>query len=126
MRLATVLTENSGGPVAAVAVDAQNWISLHSFLSFFGVRELSANPSAPLSSFLPVLMPRFSEFTRKISDWPEHGRVFQGRGGRTFRAKKFLPPVLRPPAFRAFDAFEQHVRNARSRRGLGMVQEWYE
>ena len=126
MRLATVLPENSPGPVAAVAVDAQNWVSLHSFLSFFGVRELSANPAASLSSFLPMLMPRFSEFTRKISDWPEHGRVFQGRGGRTFRAKKFLPPILRPPAFRAFDAFEQHVRTARSRRNLGMVQAWYD
>jgi len=126
MRLATVLPEHGPGPVAAVAVDAQNWVSLHSFLSFFGQREFSGKATAPLSSFLPVLMPRFSEFTRKINDWPEHGRVFQGRGGRTFRAKKFLPPIMRPPAFRAFDAFEQHVRTARSRRNLGMVQAWYD
>jgi fumarylacetoacetate (FAA) hydrolase len=126
MRLATILPENGTGAVAAVSVDARDWVSLHDFLSFFGVRELSANPTAPLSSFLPVLMPRFSEFTRKINDWPEHGRVFQGRGGRTFRAKRFFPPVLRPSAFRNFYAFEQHVRTARSRRGLDMIQAWYE
>lgn len=126
MRLATILPENGTGAVAAVSVDARSWVSLHDFLSFFGVRELSANPAAPLSSFLPVLMPRFSEFTRKINDWPEHGRVFQGRGGRTLRAKRFFPPVLRPPAFRNFYGFEQHVRTARGRRGLDMIQAWYE
>src|SRR5436305_3876158 len=126
MHLATVVPEIGSGPVAAVAVDARNWVGLHAFLSFFGLRDVPSNPAAPLSSFLPVLMPRFSEFTRKISDWPEHGRVFQGRGGRTFRVKKFLPPITRPPAFRDFYAFEQHVRTARGRRGLDMVQAWYE
>lgn len=126
MRLATVLPENGTCPIAAVAVDAQNWLSLHTFLAYFGLREIPSDPSAALSSFLPVLMPRFSEFTRKISDWPEHGRVFQSRGGRTFRVKKFLPPILRPPAFRDFYGFEQHVRTARSRRGLDMTQAWYE
>src|SRR4051812_24517543 len=100
MRLATVLPENGTHPIAAVSVDAQNWLGLHAFLSYFGLREIPSDPSASLSSFLPVLMPRFSEFTRKISDWPEHGRVFQSRGGKTFRVKKFLPPILRPPAFR--------------------------
>ena len=126
MRLATVVPENGNTPIAAVAVDARNWVSLHAFLSFFEVRELPAIVAAPLSSFLPVLMPRFSEFTRKISDWPEHGRVFHGRGGRTFIAKRFLPPILSPPAFRDFYAFEQHVRTVRSRRGLDMIQAWYE
>jgi fumarylacetoacetate (FAA) hydrolase len=36
------------------------------------------------------------------------------------------PPVLRPPAVRDFYAFEQHVRNARARRGLEVPPEWYE
>ena len=35
-------------------------------------------------------------------------------------------PVLRPPAIRDFYAFEQHVRTARSSRGLEIPQEWYE
>ena len=126
MRLATVLPENGTSPIAAVAVDAHSWVGLHAFLSFFGVREVPSTPGAPLNAFLPTLMPRFSEFTRKINDWPEHGRVFHGRGGRTFRVKRFLPPILRPPAFRNFYAFEQHVRTARGRRGLDMVQAWYE
>ncbi len=126
MRLATILPENGNSPVAAVAVDARNWVSLHAFLSFFGVRDLPKNTAAPLTAFLSLLMPRFSEFTRKINDWPEHGRLFQGRGGKTFLAKRFLPPILRPPAFRDFYGFEQHVRTVRSRRGLDMIQAWYE
>ena len=126
MRLATILPENNGPPLAAVAVDALNWVGLHAFLGFFGVRDLPAGPEAPLEQFLPILLPRFSEFTRKVSDWPEHGRIFQKRGGKTVRAQKFLPPILRPPSFRDFHAFEQHVRTVRGRRGLDMVQSWYE
>jgi 2-keto-4-pentenoate hydratase/2-oxohepta-3-ene-1,7-dioic acid hydratase in catechol pathway len=126
MRLATILPENGTAPLAVVAVDAQNWVSLHAFLSFFGTRDLPISLDAPLAQFLPILMPRFSELTRKVSDWPEHGRVFQKRGGKTVRAKRFLPPILRPPSFRDFHAFEQHVRTARARRGLDMSQAWYE
>jgi fumarylacetoacetate (FAA) hydrolase len=36
------------------------------------------------------------------------------------------PPVLRPPSVRDFYAFEQHVRTARSSRGLEVPAEWYE
>src|SRR2546427_2912274 len=36
-----------------------------------------------------------------------------------------LPPIPRPPSFRDFYAFEQHVRTARQRRGLDMEPEWY-
>lgn len=125
MRLATIVPQNGTAPVAAVSVDAQNWVNLHAFLSFFGARELP-NPAATLAQYLPILMPRFSELTRKVSDWPEHGRVFQGRGGKTIRAQRFLPPILRPPSFRDFYAFEQHVRTARARRGLPMIQAWYD
>jgi fumarylacetoacetate (FAA) hydrolase len=126
MRLATILPEGSSIPLSVVSVDAQNWVSLDAFLNFFGIKDIPSNPNSPLSHYLPLLMPRFSEFTRKVSDWPEHGRVFHGRGGKTVKARKFLPPILRPPSFRDFYAFEQHVRTARSRRGLDMVQAWYE
>jgi fumarylacetoacetate (FAA) hydrolase len=34
-------------------------------------------------------------------------------------------PLLRPPSFRDFYAFEAHVKTARERRGLAMVPEWY-
>ena len=126
MKLATILAKNSPQPVAAVSVDPENWVALHDFLRFFGVKEVPNGLTAPLSHFLPVLMPRFSEFTRKVSDWPEHGRIFQKRGGKTIRARTFLPPVLRPPSFRDFYAFEQHARTACVRRGIEMVQAWYE
>lgn len=126
MRLATIFPESGNKPVAAVSVDAQDWVALHPFMKFFGAHELPASPDAPLEQFLPVLMPRFSELTRKISDWPEHGRVFQKSGGKTLRARRFLPPILRPSAFRDFYAFEQHVRTARARRGEDMNPAWYE
>ena len=126
MRLATILPEGSSKPLAVVSVDAQNWVSLHAFLSFFATKDLPASADAPLSHFLPILMPRFSEFTRKVSDWPEHGRIFQQRGGKSLRAHRFLPPILRPPSFRDFDAFEQHARTVRARRGVEMLQSWYE
>lgn len=38
---------------------------------------------------------------------------------------EILAPVI-PTSFRDFYAFEQHVRNARKRRGLEMVPEWYD
>jgi fumarylacetoacetate (FAA) hydrolase len=126
MRLATIFPESGNKPVAAVSVDAQNWVTLYSFLKFFRIGELPQNPDAPLERFLPVLMPRFSELTRKISDWPEHGRLFQKDGGKTLRARRFFPPILRPSAFRDFYAFEQHARTARARRGEEMDPAWYE
>jgi fumarylacetoacetate (FAA) hydrolase len=38
---------------------------------------------------------------------------------------EFLPPVLHPPSVRDFYAFEQHVKTARSGRGLDVPEEWY-
>jgi fumarylacetoacetate (FAA) hydrolase len=37
-----------------------------------------------------------------------------------------LAPIPEPPALRDFYAFEQHVKTARAKRGLGMIPEWYE
>ncbi|MBN2432526.1 MAG: fumarylacetoacetate hydrolase family protein [Acidobacteria bacterium] len=36
------------------------------------------------------------------------------------------PPILQPPGFRDFSAFEEHVRATRARRGLEVVPEWYD
>ena len=41
-------------------------------------------------------------------------------------AVRLLSPIPRPPSIRDFYAFEQHVRTARQRRGLGMDPDWYE
>ncbi|MEP7015000.1 MAG: fumarylacetoacetate hydrolase family protein [Verrucomicrobiota bacterium] len=126
MRLATLVAEGESTPLAAVSVDTDRFVALHTFLNFFELKNLPADPGAPLEEFLPVLMPRLSEFTRKLSDWPEHQKVFQKRGGKTFRAQRFLPPILRPPTFRDFYGFEGHARSTRGRRGLDMTQAWYE
>src|SRR6266705_2803758 len=37
-----------------------------------------------------------------------------------------LSPIPDPPSVRDFYAFEQHVKAARTRRGVGMIPEWYE
>jgi 2-keto-4-pentenoate hydratase/2-oxohepta-3-ene-1,7-dioic acid hydratase in catechol pathway len=39
---------------------------------------------------------------------------------------ELMAPVPQPRSFRDFYAFEEHVRNARARRGLGVVPEWYQ
>ena len=39
---------------------------------------------------------------------------------------RLLAPIPQPPTVRDFYAFEQHVKTARSRRGLEMIPEWYE
>lgn len=126
MRLATIISENETTPLAAVSVDSNRFVALHTFLSFFGQKGLPDSSGAPLETFLPLLLPRLSEFTRKLSDWPEHQKVFHKRGGKTFRAKKFLPPIVRPPTFRDFDAFEQNARATRGRRGLDTPRAWFE
>lgn len=42
-----------------------------------------------------------------------------------FDVTRWHPPVPNPRTFRDFYAFEQHVKAARSRRGLEMIPEWY-
>src|SRR5207237_6864458 len=37
-----------------------------------------------------------------------------------------IAPIPEPPSVRDFYAFEQHVKAARARRGVGMIPEWYE
>lgn len=55
------------------------------------------------------------------------------QGGRPADLRSFplpgtrlLAPIPDPGAFLDFYAFEQHVRAARARRGLGMIDEWYD
>lgn len=45
---------------------------------------------------------------------------------RPFDSLTILPPVAHPPTFRDAYCFEEHVKNARARRGLTVPQEWYE
>ncbi|MDQ6643463.1 MAG: fumarylacetoacetate hydrolase family protein [Chloroflexota bacterium] len=50
------------------------------------------------------------------------------RSARTFQISEItlISPIPEPPSVRDFYAFEQHVKSARAKRGVGMIPEWYE
>ncbi len=52
-------------------------------------------------------------------------RKASGSPVRLEQVTRWLPPVPDPRTFRDFYAFEQHVKAARTRRGLEMIPEWY-
>ena len=56
----------------------------------------------------------------------ESGQHFAHRKEYTLNEVVLLSPIPEPPSVRDFYAFEQHVKAARARRGLGMISEWYE
>jgi 2-keto-4-pentenoate hydratase/2-oxohepta-3-ene-1,7-dioic acid hydratase in catechol pathway len=84
---------------------------------------------------------RLATLESMLDSWNEHlalarevlaeaatpaGTVATAIARRPFDSLSILPPVARPPAFRDAYCFEEHVKNARSRRGLTVPQEWYE
>ncbi|HEU4725974.1 MAG TPA: fumarylacetoacetate hydrolase family protein [Candidatus Eisenbacteria bacterium] len=54
------------------------------------------------------------------------GRTATAIARRPFDSLTILPPVARPSAFRDAYCFEEHVTNARARRGQQVPAEWYE
>jgi len=108
MRLATVLTPTGETLPAAAAPDGA-WIPL---------AHLPGPGGSRLEDFLPWIMDHPAEIAERLAGW---------RGPRLPEpALRFLPPVVRPPAFRDFYAFEAHVKTARAKRGLDMPAAWYE
>lgn len=109
MRLATIIPAALGKPVAAVALADGNWARLSEVLG----REVGQ-----MAEILPWLASHAPEVVHRSAEWkgPEYAP------GEC----ELLPPVPRPPSFRDFYAFEQHVKTARARRGLAMVPAWYE
>lgn len=109
MRLATILPRASLEPVPVVAVPDGTWIELAGVIGRDAPR---------LKQVLPWLMAHGRPQAERIAAW---------RGPRYRESEfAFLPPILRPPAFRDFYAFEQHVKTARARRGLEVPPAWYE
>ncbi len=109
MRLATLLPHRARSPIVAVAAPDGTWIGLAAMLS---------RPVARLEDALADWPADPAALAAGIADW---------RGPRYAEGEfAFLPPVVRPPAFRDFYAFEQHVKTARARRGLEMIPAWYE
>jgi fumarylacetoacetate (FAA) hydrolase len=79
---------------------------------------VTGSPVGRLEDFLPTLPENLPALAARLATW---------RGPRFAAMEvKFLPPVVTPPSFRDFYAFEQHVKTARARRGLEMLPAWYE
>src|SRR5260221_1446014 len=109
MRLATILPHAARAAAAVPAAPDGRWVPLDA---------IAAGPVARLEDALPSLLLPGTEAAARIVAW---------RGTRWREDQlSFLPPIVRPPAFRDFYAFEQHVKTARARRGLEMPPAWYE
>ncbi len=109
MRLATLLPLAATAPVVALAAPDGSWIDLAA---------VAGRPVARLEDILAGM----DELRPSLAE-----RAATGRGPRYRLGEfQFLPPIVRPPAFRDFYAFEQHVKTARAQRGLEMVPAWYE
>ena len=109
MRFATILPSASLEPVPVAAAPDGTWIDLAGLIG-------RAAPRLELA--LPWLMTHGAKLPERAAAWK----------GLRYRESEFafLPPVVRPPSFRDFYAFEQHVKTARSRRGLEVPPAWYE
>jgi fumarylacetoacetate (FAA) hydrolase len=79
---------------------------------------LAGRPFRALEDALPLLAAQGPAWRARAAAW--HGPRFR------LGEFHFLAPVVRPPSFRDFYAFEQHVKTARAARGLAMVPAWYE
>jgi fumarylacetoacetate (FAA) hydrolase len=109
MRLATILPRASVEPVPVAAAPDGTWVELAGLIG---------RPATRLEEALPWVMAHAEHTAERARSW---------RGPRYRESEfAFLPPVVRPPAFRAFDAFEQHVKVVRARAGLEVPPVWYE
>jgi fumarylacetoacetate (FAA) hydrolase len=109
MRLATILPRGSVEPVPVAAAPDGTWIELAGLIG---------RPAPRMKYALPWVMAHGAHLAERAAAWK----------GPRYRASEFafLPPVVKPPSFRDFYAFEQHVKTARARRGLGVPPAWYE
>ncbi len=76
------------------------------------------------NEIIPLAYPTLLELLRD----PDGLATAREAGGEafTFEEARLLSPIPEPPSVRDFYAFEQHVKSARTRRGLEMIPEWYE
>lgn len=109
MRLATILPFNSVESVPVAAAPDGTWIELAGLIG----REAPRMKTA-----LPWLMVHGGHLAERAAAW---------RGPRYRESEfSFLPPVVRPHAFRDFFAFEEHAQAARAWTGGVVPAEWYE
>ncbi len=109
MRLATILPRASLAHVPVASAPDGTWIELAA---------ITARKVTRLEDALPWVMGHASHLSKRAASWK----------GPRYRGSEFefLPPIVRPAAFRDFDAFEQHVRDTRKKQGLEIPSAWYE
>jgi fumarylacetoacetate (FAA) hydrolase len=97
-------------------------ISETEYLDF---RKLSADPLLSSGVFESVSsLARVDYLNNAVAEILERDKgAIQRLKNSEFR---FLVPIPLPRTFRDFYAFEAHVKNARKRRGLEMLPQWYE
>ena len=87
-----------------------------------------------LSNDEPTLIDLIARGTKLLDElqklsWRFFNRIKPEKVPRTLtRVNEIIlrAPIPRPPILRDFYAFEEHVKNARARRGLEMPKEWYD
>lgn len=109
MRLATLLSSTLNQPVPALALADGTWVPLAA---------LHGTTLLRLEEYLPWLLAQAAQIC-------EHAATWQGPHLHPGEFS-FLSPIVRPPAFRDFYAFEAHVKTARAKRGLDVPTAWYQ
>jgi 2-keto-4-pentenoate hydratase/2-oxohepta-3-ene-1,7-dioic acid hydratase in catechol pathway len=68
------------------------------------------------------------EWYAVLADWGEKkwAKARREGGAFPFDQVQLTAPLPRPSSYRDFYAFEQHVQQARAKRGLTMAEEWYQ
>lgn len=109
MFLATILPRGCLEPVPVARAPDGTWIELAGLIGRDAPRMKPA---------LPWLMSHGRPSPERVAGWK----------GPRYRESEFafLPPVVRPPSFRDFYGFEQHMKASRARLGLAVPPAWYD
>jgi 2-keto-4-pentenoate hydratase/2-oxohepta-3-ene-1,7-dioic acid hydratase in catechol pathway len=109
MRFASILPRACLRPVPVVAAPDGTWIELAGLIG----REA------------PRMKPTLHWLMTHARPQPE--RLVAWTGPRYRESEfSFLPPIVRPPSFRDFCGFEEHMKATAARRGLEVASVWYE
>jgi fumarylacetoacetate (FAA) hydrolase len=109
MYLATILPRGCLEPVPVARAPDGTWIE---------IAGLIGRDAPRMKQTLPWLMSHDRPTPERLEGWK----------GPRYRESEFafLPPIVRPPSFRDFYGFEQHMRTSRERFGLEMPPAWYD
>ncbi len=123
MRLVTFLPGSGGAPEMAGWLEG-DWVVCAARAQRWAKENARPVPDADLGLAMESLIQAPLEALKAIREALGEARP----EGVAFRLAdvRLLAPFPRPRTIRDFYAFEAHVKNARARRGLPMIPEWYE